>query len=140
MVWAARTVLLGLLAQAAQFGRPIPVSLTLARVPVPAGEQFLLSLPARREGESLRQLGSFVLTSGRVRLVRRGRVELDVPLSQIAHLTVKGFGVLRLTVRGNADAIGLRLAQPGAMARYIQTMASKAATSAATSPGARARH
>ena len=87
MAWGFRTLLLGLLVQSAERGTLIPVSLTLARVPVPAGEAFVLSLPARRPGEGLRALGSLVLTSGRVRLVRRGTVEVDQPGTEMSGLS-----------------------------------------------------
>ncbi len=122
MAWGFRTLLLGLLVQSAERGTLIPVSLTLARVPVPAGEAFVLSLPARRPGEGLRALGSLVLTSGRVRLVRRGTVEVDLPLSQIEHLTVQG-GTLRVTRRGASDPVAVRVAQPAVIARYIRCLA-----------------
>ena len=126
IVWGFRTIMIGLLAQSAERGNIIPVSLTLARVPVPAGEAFVLSLPARRDGESLRQLGSLVLTSGRVRLVRRGTVTLDLPLARIEHLTVQR-GTLRVTVRANAQPVVLRVAQPAALASLIRTLAVRAA-------------
>jgi len=101
IVWGFRTLFLALLAQAAEGGNVIAVSMTLARVPVPAGEQFVLSLPARRDGEPLTQLGSLVLTSRRLRLVRRRTVVSDVTLAQIAHLTVQG-GTLRVTIRNQS--------------------------------------
>lgn len=122
MAWGFRTVVLALLVQAAERGNVIPLSLTLARVPVPVGERFALSLPARRSGEGLMQLGSLVLTSRRIRLVRRGAVVMDLPLVQVAHLTVQGW-TLRITVRGSAEAVAVRVAQPAAIARYIRTLA-----------------
>jgi hypothetical protein len=122
MAWGFRTLFLGLITQSAERGNIIPVSMTLARVRVPVGEQFVLSVPARRVGEPLWRTGSFVLTSGRVRLVRLGHVIVDVPLSQIGHLTVQGW-TLRLTVRGVAEAIVLRVAQPAVLARYIRCLA-----------------
>lgn len=122
MVWGMRTLLLALLVQFAERGDIVPVSLTLARVPVPAGETFVLSLPARHPGESLLTVGSLVLTSGRVRLVRRRRVEWDVPVSAVAHLTVQG-GTLRITARGTPEPIALRIAQPALVARYIRCLA-----------------
>jgi hypothetical protein len=125
MAWGFRSVFLVLVAQSAERGNFIPVSLTLARVPVPAGETFYLSLPARRDGEGLLSLGSLVLTSRRVRLVRRGAVVVDVPLPQVEHLTVKGF-TLRITVRGGGPPLVLRVAQPAAIARYIRCLAVRA--------------
>lgn len=122
MAWGFRTVVLALLVQSAERGNVIPLSLTLARVPVPAGERFALSLPARRAGEGLMQLGSLVLTSRRIRLVRRGAVVMDLPLVQVAHLTVQGW-TLRITVRGSAEPVAVRVAQPAAIARYIRTLA-----------------
>jgi hypothetical protein len=132
MAWGFRTIFLSLIAQSAERGNIIPVSLTLARVPVPAGEQFALSLPARRVGERIWATGTLVLTSGRVRLVRRGRVAIDLPLSQIAHLTVQGWS-LRLTVRGVADQVAVRVAQPAVIARYILCLAVRARGAAGTS-------
>lgn len=127
MVWGFRTIFIALVVQSAERGNIIPVSLTLSRVPVPAGEQFVLSLPARRVGDGLRAMGSVVLTSGRVRLVRRGHVQQDVPLSQIAHLTVRG-GALELSLRGAAAPLALRVAQPAAIARYIRWLATRQST------------
>lgn len=126
IVWGFRTLVLALLAQAAERGNVIAVSMTLARVPVPSGEQFVLSLPARRDGEPLTQLGTLVLTSRRVRFVRRGAVVSDVPLAQIAHLTVQG-GALRVTVRNQPDHLVLRVAQPATIARYVRTLAMRSA-------------
>jgi len=124
MVWGARTVLLGLVVQSAERGNVIPLSLTLSRVPIPAGETFHLSLPARR-GAGWWPSSVLVLTSRRVRLVRRGSVELDVPLAQVAHLTVQGL-TLRITQRGTPDPLVLRVAQPAAIARYIRYLAIRA--------------
>lgn len=124
MVWGFRTIFIGLIVQSAERGNLIPVSLTLSRVPVPAGEQFVLTLPARRVGEGLLTLGSLVLTSGRVRLVRRGVVQVDVPLSQIAHLTVRGW-TLELALHGGGSPLALRVAQPAAIARYIRYLATR---------------
>lgn len=130
MAWGFRSVFIVLVAQSAERGNFIPVSLTLARVPVPAGETFYLSLPARRADEGLRSLGSLVLTSRRVRLVRRGAVVVDVLLTQVEHLTVQGF-TLRITVRGGGPPLVLRVAQPAAIARYIRCLAVRGATRAA---------
>mgnify|MGYP000343436673 CR=1 FL=1 len=127
IAWGFRTMLLAVLAQSAERGHVIAVSMTLARVPVPVSEQFVLSLPARRDGEPLTQLGSFVLTSRRVRLIRRGTVLSDVPLAQIAHLTVQG-GALRLTMRGESGPLVIRIAQPTTIARYIRTLAVRSAS------------
>ena len=126
MAWGFRTLVLALLAQSAERGNVIGVSMTLARVTVPAGEQLVLSLPARREGDPLTQLGSLVLTSRRVRLIRRGTVIRDVPLAQIAHLTVQG-GALRLTIRGESEPLAIRVAQPATIARYLRTLAVRSA-------------
>jgi hypothetical protein len=125
MAWGFRSVFIVLVAQSAERGNFIPVSLTLARVPVPAGETFYLSLPARRDGEGLLSLGSLVLTSRRMRLVRRGAVVVDVPLPQVEHLTVKGF-TLRIAVRGGGQPLVLRVAQPAAIARYVRCLAVRA--------------
>jgi len=127
IVWGFRTLFLALLAQAAEGGNVIAVSMTLARVPVPAGEQFVLSLPARRDGEPLTQLGSLVLTSRRLRLVRRRTVVSDVTLAQIAHLTVQG-GTLRVTIRNQSDPLVIRVAQPATIARYVRTLAVRSAS------------
>jgi hypothetical protein len=124
MVWGFRTIFIGLIVQSAERGNIIPVSLTLTRVPVPAGEQFVLSLPARRVGDGLLPTGALVLTSGRVRLVQRGQVRVDVPLSQIAHLTVRGWA-LEVTIRGTAESLALRVAQPAAIARFIRCLATR---------------
>ncbi len=127
MAWGFRTLVLALLAQSAERGNVIAVSMTLARVMVPVGEEFVLSLPARRDGESLTQLGSLVLTSRRVRLIRRGAVMNDMPLAQIAHLTVEG-GALRVTIRGESEPLVIRVAQPATIARYIRTLAVRSAS------------
>ncbi len=127
IAWGFRTLLLVLLAQSAERGTVIPVSMTLARVLVPVNETFVLSLPARRDGEPLTQLGSLVLTSGRVRLVRRGTVVSDLLLAQIAHLTVQS-GTLRVTMRGDSGPLVIRVAQPATIARYIRTLASAKTT------------
>ena len=47
MVWGMRTLLLALLVQFAERGDIVPVSLTLARAPVPAGETFVGSSSIR---------------------------------------------------------------------------------------------
>lgn len=131
MAWGFRSLLIGLVVQSAERGTMIPVSLTLSRVPVPVGEVFHLSLPARRVGDGWFAYRSLVLTSGRVRLVRRGRVELDVPLSKVEHLTVQGFS-LRIARRGEATPLALQVAQPAAIARYIRYLATAAAGPART--------
>ncbi|MCC6242888.1 MAG: hypothetical protein IT353_08605 [Gemmatimonadaceae bacterium] len=120
-----RTILLTLLVQSAERGNIIPVSLTLARVPVPTNERFCLGVPARRQGEPLWALGTLVLTTGRVRLVRRGSVVVDIPLANVAHLTVQGFA-LAITVRGASAPTVLRVTQPAVVARYIQRLATMA--------------
>ncbi len=122
MAWGFRTLLLGVIVANAERGTIIPVSLTLARVPVPAGESFCLSLPARREHDGVRQTGSLVLTTRRLRLVRRGAVVADIPLGQVEHLTVRGFS-LCIAQRGTAAPLVVRIAQPAAIARYIRHLA-----------------
>ncbi len=126
MVWAFRSLFIALVVQAAERGTTIPASLTWSRVPVPAGETFHLSLPARRAGDGWRKYGTLVLTSGRVRLVRRGAVQADVPLSQVEHLTVKGFK-LSISRRGDPTPLVVQVAQPAAIARYIRCLAVAAA-------------
>ena len=130
IAWGFRTILLALLVQSAERGNIIPVSLTLARVPVPTNEQFCLGLPARRQGEPLTALGTLVLTTGRVRLVRRGQTVLDIPLGEVAHLTVQGF-TLAIAVRGASAPTVLRVTQPAVIARYIQRLATMALASPA---------
>ena len=122
MAWGFRTIVLALLVQAAERGNVIPVALTLAPVSMPAGERFALSVPARRDGESVMQRGALILTSRRLRLMRRKRIVLDVPLTQIARLTVQGW-TLRLTIRGTSDPVTLRVPQPAVIARYVRTLA-----------------
>lgn len=124
MVWGARTILLGLVVQSAERGTVIPLSLTLSRVPIPAGDTFCLSLPARR-GAGWWPGSVLVLTSRRVRLVRRGKVEVDLPLAQVAHLTVQGL-MLRIEQRGSPDPLVVRVAQPAVIARYIRHLAMRA--------------
>ncbi len=131
IAWAFRTIILALLVQAAERGNIIPLAFTFAPIPVPAGERFALAVPARRDGESIRTMGSLVLTTRRVRLMQRKRIVLDVPLTQIAHLTVQGF-TLRLTIRGSADPVALRVPQPAVIARYVRTLAVLGARAGAT--------
>jgi len=125
IAWACRSILLSVVVQSAERGDIIPVSLTAARVRIPTTDRFCLSVPARRQGESIRLLGTLVLTTGRVRLVRRGRVVEEIPLAQVAHLTVQGF-TLSITERGAAVPVVLRVTQPALMARYIQRLATLA--------------
>ena len=127
MAWGFRTIALALLAQSAERGHIIPMSFTVARVPLPGGETFALSLPGRRIGEPLTAFGTLALSTKRVRFLRRGRVIADVPLSNIAHLTVKGFA-LHLETRGGSEALHLRVAQPATIARYIRCLALRAAS------------
>ena len=133
MAWGFRTVLLALLVQSAERGQVIPMSLVLARVPVPQGERFVLSVPARAEGASWTQRGSLVLTDRRVRLVRRGTVLADLPLVQVAHLTVTR-GVLQLTARPGAADLRVRVPQAALLARYVQQLASRALQTVAPVP------
>ena len=127
MAWGFRTIALALLAQSAERGNIIPMSFTVARVRLPVGETFALSLPARRIGEPLTAFGTLALSTKRVRLLRRGRVMADVPLSNIAHLTVKGF-TLHIETRGGSEALHLRVAQPATIARYIRCLALRGAS------------
>jgi len=127
MAWGARTLALALVVQSAEQGNIIPLSLSLARVPVPVGEPLHLSVPARLGGEPLWALGTLALTSGRVRLTRRGAVVVDIPLAQVAHLTVKGF-TLSIDRRGSLSPVVLRVTQPAVIARYIQYLAKAAAS------------
>ncbi len=122
--WLLRGVALALLVKAAEGGTLVPLSLTLARVGVPGGESFVLGLPARPPGARLRGFGTLVLTTGRVRFVRRGTVVTELPLAQVAHLTVRR-GVLRLDRRDGAPPLEVRVPQPALIARYVQLLASR---------------
>lgn len=126
IAWGGRTLLLALIVQSAEQGNIIPLSLSLASVPVPAGEPLYLSIPARLGGQPLWALGTLTLTAGRVRLIRRRTVVVDIPLAQIAHLTVQGF-TLAIERRGTLGPVVLRVTQPAVIARYIQCLAKAAA-------------
>lgn len=123
-IWLLRGLLLALLVRWAEQGHIVPLSLTLARVGVPGGESFVLGLPARPPGGGLRGFGTLVLTTGRVRFVRRRAIVAELPLTQVKHLTVQR-GALRLDRHDGAPSLELRVPQPALIARYVQLLAAR---------------
>jgi hypothetical protein len=132
IIYAARALAMALIASSAERGTVIPASFSLARVPVPAGEPLLLSVPARLSTAAWYAVGTFALTGTRVRFVKGGAVRDDIPYTAIAHLTVRG---RTLTVdRRDGPPLTLRVANGASLARVVRAAATRAMASRPTAP------